>query len=387
MVVRAVAYLVGTLNMALGSGSGGMVIAVILGLQVLYSLAALWTPMRSVWPFAFADIVTVSVSAVLVGLEPTSVHLLLAADVLALSLVLDTRFARASVLLGAVAVAVIYVVQPWAPFVDVSTETVDNAQLASGLVGLAVATWVMFILVREVQSASATQDARIEQERNKAEFQARFLAMVSHELRTPLTAIRGFASVLQDGIDTLETAELTEFVDAIAGQSEHLARVVDDVLVTLKLDTGALAANTEPVDVVELFSFVANLVDSSAKTIVFDAGDVAEILADRDRVIQVLRNLVENAVKYGGSRIDVIARRAGTRIELAVSDDGPGIPEDAIDTVFGDYVQLSGSSSSIADGLGLGLAICRRLVEAMGGTVSAENRAEGGARFTVSMPS
>jgi len=104
-------------------------------------------------------------------------------------------------------------------------------------------------------------------------------------------------------------------------------------------------------------------------------------------VIQVLRNLVENAVKYGGSRIDVIARRAGTRIELAVSDDGPGIPEDAIDTVFGDYVQLSGSSSSIADGLGLGLAICRRLVEAMGGTVSAENRAEGGARFTVSMPS
>jgi signal transduction histidine kinase len=364
-----------------------MVIAVILGLQVLYSLAALWTPMRSVWPFAFADIVTVSVSAVLVGLEPTSVHLLLAADVLALSLVLDTRFARASVLLGAVAVAVIYVVQPWAPFVDVSTETVDKAQLASGLVGLAVATWVMFILVREVQSASATQDARIEQERNKAEFQARFLAMVSHELRTPLTAIRGFASVLQDGIDTLETAELTEFVDAIAGQSEHLARVVDDVLVTLKLDTGALAANTEPVDVVELFSFVANLVDSSAKIIVFDAGDVAEILADRDRVIQVLRNLVENAVKYGGSRIDVIARRAGTRIELAVSDDGPGIPEDAIDTVFGDYVQLSGSSSSIADGLGLGLAICRRLVEAMGGTVSAENRAEGGARFTVSMPS
>jgi signal transduction histidine kinase len=313
--------------------------------------------------------------------------MLLAADVLALSLVLERDLARMSVVLGAAAVGVVYFFHPLGPVLDVPARAVERAGLSSGLVGLGLASFVLAILVREVRNSADRQESRIQHERSRTVAQAKFLAMVNHELRTPLTSIRGFASLLDDGLDDLDVDEAREFVNAISEQSEHLARLVDDILVTLKLESGTLPVESEPVDVSELFAFVAGLVgDANGKSIGFDHGGIRTVFGDHHRLVQVMRNLVENAVKYGGDTIEVVAMRNAETVELVVADDGPGIPEACTESVFSEFVQLADPRGSVPDGFGLGLAICRRLVEAMGGSLSVSNRREGGARFAVLLP-
>jgi signal transduction histidine kinase len=386
MVVRACAYLIGTVNMSMG-GPGGRLVAAMLVVQVVYSLVALTGPLRSVRPFAFADVATVGVTAILVGLEPTSVHMLFAASVLGVSMLLDRTFARASWMLAGVFVVAMYVLRPLGPFVDVPQATVDQANFASGVVGLVVGAVVLATVARAVQASAAEHEMRIDVERRRVERQAQFLAMVNHELRTPLTSIRGFASVLDDSLDTVEIAEAREYVRAITDQSEHLARLVDDVLVALKVDAGTLTIEAGPIDVDSLFGSVANIVNhDGAHSIRFDQADVATIIGDRDRLIQVLRNLIDNAIKYGGTNIEVGARTLGSEVEIWVADDGPGIPGDALESVFGAYVQMDASHPASSDGLGLGLAICRRLVDGMGGSLSVQNRPTGGARFSMLLP-
>jgi two-component system phosphate regulon sensor histidine kinase PhoR len=217
-----------------------------------------------------------------------------------------------------------------------------------------------------------------------------FVANVSHELRTPLTAIRGYVEALQD--DRPEPEESRRFLDIIARQSARMERLVSDLLRLARLDAKQEALDVTLCDVTQLFATVAGDVAQTAEakgqrvstTVGNEAGQVR---GDPGKLHDVLRNLVENAVNYSpeGATIQIDARRKAEAIALIVSDSGPGIPPDDLSRVFERFYRVDRSRSR-PGGTGLGLAIVKHLVELHRGTVTAENRPEGGARFTVTLP-
>ena len=218
-----------------------------------------------------------------------------------------------------------------------------------------------------------------------------FVANVSHELRTPLTAIRGYVEALQD--DRPEPDESRRFLDIIARQSARMERLVSDLLRLARLDAKQEALDVTLCDVTQLFATVvgdvAQTAEAKGQRVFTTVGtDAAQVLGDPGKLHDVLRNLVENAVNYSpeGATIQIDARRETAAIALTVSDSGPGIPPDDLSRVFERFYRVDRSRSR-PGGTGLGLAIVKHLVELHGGTVAAENRPDGGARFTVTLPS
>ncbi len=222
-----------------------------------------------------------------------------------------------------------------------------------------------------------------EQERLRAEF----LAMVSHELRTPLAAVKGSITTLLETIGELDPAEMTQFFHIIRDQSDQMRQLIGDLLDVAHIEMGALPMNLEPADVLAL-------VDEAA--IRFRAGearnplnlelaeDLPLVTVDRRRVVQVLSNLLSNAVGYSpeGSPVLVTAVREGVHVAVSVVDEGQGIQAELLSGLFRRFSRSSG-----ADGSGLGLAICRGIVEAHGGRIWAESDGPGlGARFTFTLP-
>jgi PAS domain S-box-containing protein len=246
---------------------------------------------------------------------------------------------------------------------------------------------------RDISARIADEDALVEA-RGRAEAaseaKSRFLATVSHEFRTPLNGILGMSDLLQDtGLD----AEQSTYVQALRTSGEALLALVDDILDFAKVEAGRVELVREPFDAVQLVETVAELMAPRAQAKGIElaahiAPDVpARLVGDRDRLRQILLNLVGNAVKFtttGGVGLSLC--RAGPAIEIVVADTGPGIPPDRLETIFGEFEQLEHGPGSLNAGTGLGLAIARRLVRAMGGDVRAESRPGQGASFRVVLP-
>jgi two-component system phosphate regulon sensor histidine kinase PhoR len=218
-----------------------------------------------------------------------------------------------------------------------------------------------------------------------------FVANVSHELRTPLTAIRGYLEALSDGDASAD--EQRKFLDIIARHTLRMERLVKDLLRLARLDAGQEALDLANCDTRGLVEAVAGDVASAAEArhqrIGITIGRGAEsVRADLAKAHDALRNLVANAISYApeGTAIDVRAERTGGRVEISVSDQGPGIPDEALARVFERFYRVDKSRMRDPGGTGLGLAIVKHLVELHGGTVRADNRPEGGARFTMTLP-
>ncbi|MEX0699905.1 MAG: HAMP domain-containing sensor histidine kinase [Acidimicrobiia bacterium] len=215
-----------------------------------------------------------------------------------------------------------------------------------------------------------------------------FVAMVSHELRTPLTSIAGFAETLTSDWKSLTDAEIAEFLGYISKQSHYLGDLVEDVLVIPRLEAGRLRFRVEHFDLGSLVHEVANMLfppgGGREAAVSLPAG--VRLQADPKRVQQVVRNLLENARKYGGDQVLVEGFAHGDQYVLVVSDNGPGVPDAAINTVFEHFEQLSKGDSRSSSGIGLGLPIARRLARAMGGDVWYERRFPTGSRFCFSLP-
>ena len=217
-----------------------------------------------------------------------------------------------------------------------------------------------------------------------------FVANVSHELRTPLTAIRGYVEALLD--DRSDEAATTRFLDIIARQSARMERLVADLLRLARLDAKQEALDLAPCDMQQLFNTVVGDVAQAVEakrqhvTIAVDAG-AARVKADPAKLHDVLRNLVENAVNYSpdAATIELAAMRENGAVRISVSDSGPGIPPEDLSRVFERFYRVD-KSRSRPGGTGLGLAIVKHLVELHGGQATAENRAEGGARFVITLP-
>lgn len=224
-----------------------------------------------------------------------------------------------------------------------------------------------------------------------------FVAMVSHELRTPLTSIAGFAETLESSWEHISQPEVDEFLNIITEQASILGELVEDILVIPRLDADRLRLWPEVFDLSNLvheavtaaFPGPGGTVTSAdgKKTSKADISVPGGVLAfgDPRRVNQVLRNLMGNAVKYGGSQVLIEGFPYGEHFVVVVSDNGAGVSDDDVNRVFDHFEQVSKGDARSASGIGLGLPIARKLARAMGGDVWYEKRFPTGARFCFSV--
>ena len=226
-----------------------------------------------------------------------------------------------------------------------------------------------------------------EMERMRAEF----LAMVSHELRAPLTSIKGSAATALGSASEIEPAVVRQFFHIIEDQADHMHEMVSDLLDVARLETGTLPVIPEPAEVAVLVDRARNSFLSTGANVHFEINlelDLPLVMADRQRIIQVLRNLFNNAARHSseGSIIRVSAARQDAHVAVSVVDEGRGIPAESLPQLFRKFSQVQ--SEEYGGDTGLGLAICKGIVEAHGGRIWAESEGAGlGARFTFTLPS
>lgn len=234
---------------------------------------------------------------------------------------------------------------------------------------------------REVEAAHIERDAA-------TALKNHFVAMVSHELRTPLTSIAGFSETLLGAWRTLPADEVDEFLGHITKQARYLGDLVEDILVIPRLEAGRFPLYPETLDVTRLVHDTSAMIfppGTGGRASVSIPGGV-EAWGDPRRAQQVVRNLLENARKYGGDQVLVEGFSYGDHFVVVVSDNGPGVPPSAVGIVFEHFEQLSKGDSRSSSGIGLGLPIARRLARAMGGDVWYERRFPTGSRFCFSIP-
>jgi PAS domain S-box-containing protein len=204
------------------------------------------------------------------------------------------------------------------------------------------------------------------------------VAIVSHELRTPLTGALGAAHTLQGRYDELPDAQRRDLVTMIVEQSQRLASVLDQILLASQLDNDVFDAELQSVDCSEALDAIVRSVDSDARPrLVIDAAAGVAVSADRERLRQVVANLVDNALKYATGTVRLTATERELMVRLTVSDDGPGIPDADRDRVFEKFFRLDPAQRGGVGGTGLGLYIARELTQRMGGRIGLLPRKRG----------
>jgi len=245
----------------------------------------------------------------------------------------------------------------------------------------------VFVIQDEKAAMHATElENALERARAAEKARSMFFSIVSHDIRTPLNAIIGYSQLLRKGID--DPKELDEALKSIEESGTTLLELVNDVLDLAKMDSGQMVLHTEPVrlgkltdDVFATFRLAAAQKDIK---LINQAKDVPTVLLDAHRLRQILFNLIGNAIKFTDQgSVTVSASYADTNLEVAVSDTGCGIPSDMQSRIFDPFFQIHDPSHTAARGMGsgLGLSICQRLVEAMGGKLSVESEVGKGSAF------
>jgi len=225
---------------------------------------------------------------------------------------------------------------------------------------------------------------------NRAKSQ--FLANMSHELRTPLHGILSFANFGSSKAEIADRGTLKEYFEQIQKSGSSLLAMVNDLLDLSKLESGRSTLQLEDVD---LYTLVLGLMEEmrflarrrDITVVCHEPERSVSALVDRLKITQVMRNLLGNALKFSprGGRVEVTIEKQETTILVRVHDQGPGIPEEEMETIFDKFVQSSKTRSG-AGGTGLGLAICRETLTLHGGQIWAENAPDGGAVLSFELP-
>jgi two-component system sensor histidine kinase KdpD len=215
--------------------------------------------------------------------------------------------------------------------------------------------------------------ARREAERQN-ELRLRFLAMISHELRTPLTSIKGFATTLLADDVTWDTETQRDFIRIIDTEADKLTDMIDQLLDLSRMEAGTLRVEIRPTSPGDIIAAALQQLQTIAPQHHLNAeipNDLPPVHADRQRIAQVLTNLVGNAAKYSppGTAITVTAVRDGAGVRVSVADQGPGISPGDLPYMFEAFRRGSDRRTRQAKGAGLGLAICKGIVEAHGGRI------------------
>jgi len=259
---------------------------------------------------------------------------------------------------------------------------------------------VEFLCVLASQAATAIQNARLFTDLRQAydnlkeldRLKSEFVSNVSHELRAPLHTISGFAQLLLDG-KIEDRAVQRECLETVSRQTEHLTRLINDLLDSSRIEAGHFELHRGPVQMREVIRQVLKELQPLAlqKQVVLadeTASDLPVVLADAQRMGQVVTNLVHNAIKFSAEQGRVIISSNLDRHELvlAVTDNGVGIPAGAMRHMFERFYQADGSSTRRAGGTGLGLYICKQIVEAHGGRIWVESEEGRGSVFRFTLP-
>jgi two-component system sensor histidine kinase BaeS len=275
-------------------------------------------------------------------------------------------------------------------------ELVDAAgQLAAGdrsarvEVGGLAETATLGAAFNEMAEELEQEESRREQlDRLKDEF----VLTASHELRSPLTSVQGFAELLMLERDSL-TPRQAETVEVILDNCRHLVRLLNDLLDLARSDAGRLSIRPQPTEVAPLVADVVRTMRAQTEAggqTLSEAADpgLPRINVEPDRVRQILVNLLTNAHEYSpaGASIVVSARAVGAEVEISVSDNGPGIPEDQLGRIFERFTRGDAGLTQRVGGTGLGLAISKSLAEAHGGSIVAESTVGQGSTFRLRLP-
>ena len=240
---------------------------------------------------------------------------------------------------------------------------------------------------------SALQEKNTEMERaNQAK--DRFLASMSHELRTPLNGIIGFAEFLSDGKPGAINVKQHEYLGDILASGRHLLELINDVLDMVKVQSGKLKLLNEPFELLaateEVFAVVTPLAQNKQIDMTMAiAPGLGTVVLDQQRFRQIVYNLLSNALKFtdDGGQVRIEAATLDTdRFRLSIRDSGIGIAPEDMPRLFTEFEQLETGTSRRFGGTGLGLALTREIVEAMGGTISVESKIGKGSTFTVILP-
>jgi signal transduction histidine kinase len=242
-----------------------------------------------------------------------------------------------------------------------------------------------------VQAAAADDARRLADQANRAK--SDFLAMMSHELRTPLGAILGYARLIELGAAGPVSPEQRAYLARIAAAQEHLLGLIDNLLSFARLDSGRLPLDPERVLLGELCSATHTLTQpqiaaSGVRYRCMEVPPDLAVFADRGKVLQILVNLVSNAIKFTepGGEIGLAVEVVPDLVRVAVHDTGRGIPASQLEAIFEPFVQVERRLRGTGEGVGLGLAISRELARAMGGDVQVASTLGTGSVFTLTLP-
>lgn len=226
-----------------------------------------------------------------------------------------------------------------------------------------------------------------------SERRSQFVSSVTHELKTPLTNIRMYVEMLEQGIAPTPEREQA-YLGIIGSESGRLSRLINNVLELSKLEKKQRLVHLELGQLEEVLSEVRSVMspklDQEGFDLVVEAEKMPQFHYDREAMIQVLINLIENSIKFGRNaedrRINITVHTQGDWVDIAVSDTGPGIPRNSLSRVFDDFYRADNALTRTTGGTGIGLALVKKLIQAMGGRVSAANNDGPGCTITMTLP-
>jgi signal transduction histidine kinase len=256
-------------------------------------------------------------------------------------------------------------------------------QLLVGLIGLGGASVVLLSASSWWLAGRSLRPAQLSWERQQT-----FVANASHELRTPLTLLRASAEVALRGLPT-QDADRRELLGDVLNETDHMSRLVDELLLLSRLDAGQLKIDRQPIDLPELLADVRRQIGRVAdeRGVYLDAGPASGMaLGDAMRLRQVLLILLDNALRHtpAGGKICVEALSHGRHVDIMIADTGVGIAPEHLPHVFERFYRADSARGS--SGSGLGLSIARGLIEAQRGQIAIASQPGQGTRVTVSLP-
>jgi two-component system sensor histidine kinase KdpD len=268
------------------------------------------------------------------------------------------------------------------------TLTVHDQQYLVTFAGMLITALLISTLTHRVRMQA--ENVREAWERAEAEFlRNTLLSGISHELRTPLASITGAASALNEAGESLSMDQKRELLETIAGESERMERLIHKLLDMTRVESGGLVLNKQWQPLQEPLGAALHHLDRRLKgrEVRIDLpADLPMVQFDAIGIEQVMANLIENALEHTPTSgvIDVSARAANGEVMVEIADRGPGLPTGMERRVFEKFFRVRPKEASA--GIGLGLAICKGIIEAHGGQISATNRAGGGAAFRFTLP-
>ncbi|MEV6878010.1 DUF4118 domain-containing protein [Amycolatopsis sp. NPDC051128] len=235
------------------------------------------------------------------------------------------------------------------------------------------------------QQRAAAAAARAERKAEATELRTTLLSAVGHDLRTPLTSIKASIGSLRAADLALSEEDTAELMEAIELSADRLAGLIDNLLDSSRLATGAVRPHLRPVGYDEVVAHALSTVDDSDGVVVAVDDQLPSVLADPGLLERVVANVLDNALRHGGKPVSARASAHSGQVELRIVDHGKGLRKGAADSAFAPFQRLGGDRDT-TPGVGLGLSVAKGFTEAMGGTIRAEDTPGGGLTIVVSLP-